>query len=356
MLRGVVRLICASVLLLPVTAGASFHVSRLSEVMSGAGGNPDVQYVEIEMMFVVQNTVRNSRLTAFNCDGTQHAVLLVVPSNVPHDGNGVHWIMASPDDGTFFAASGIHPDFTFSPGIEKTCGMVCWGAPGFVTPDPTTWDAGDPNQYVDCLAYGSYTGPRKTSIHDGTPTSGTPTTLTPGDGTKSLTRSGDTQDNAADFVLACPTPTNNTGNAGSFGCGSTTTTTTLPTGGGEGCPDLGAFSRTRAQVESQCPCASQATHAAYVKCAVGAAKAAVRAGTLPRTCQGAIKQCAARSTCGRAGAVTCCRTTAKGTEKCAIKSGASACKAPKRGTACVGSAATCCDSCSPGACASATGP
>jgi hypothetical protein len=107
--------------------------------------------------------------------------------------------------------------------------MVCWGAPGLIPPNPPTWDATNPNNYTDCVAYGGYTGTRKTmASYSGGPTSGTPTGLAPDDGTSSLTRTGATNDNLADFMLASPTPTNNTGQTG-FTTSTTVTTTTSTT-------------------------------------------------------------------------------------------------------------------------------
>src|SRR5262249_49828269 len=155
-----------------------------------------VQYVEIRMLGVTQNSVGNTRLTAFNCTGSSHSVLLVVPSSVASGTVNGHWIMAT---SAFAAAAGITPDFTWDPAtagnIDPACGMVCWGAPGPVPPNPTTWDAGNPDNYVDCLAYGGYSGTTKTSTHDGTPTSGFPTGVMAGDGTMSLTRQTTTGSN-----------------------------------------------------------------------------------------------------------------------------------------------------------------
>ena len=217
------------VLVAPTPGRALFHLAHVHEVMSGANGDATVQYVEIRMLTGLQNFVLNTRLTAFNCDGSAFDVLLVVPGNVTNAAPDVRWIMATP---SFAAAAGITPDFTWDPmmtgSIPASCGMVCWGAPGISAPMPGTWDPADPNQYVDCVAYGGYTGPRKTSIHDATPASGTPTSLLPGDGTMSLTRVSFTQNNANDFALACPTPQNNAGMTGTFPapCTGTTTTTT----------------------------------------------------------------------------------------------------------------------------------
>src|SRR5947209_7065927 len=123
----------------------------------------------------------------------------------------------------------VTPDFTFAGGIPRTCGMVCWGAS--VDPvtsfakDPATWSASEPNNYVDCVAYGPYTGPQRTGA-------GPPASATPGDGIHSLDRVTNASN---DFALACPTPTSNgpPGGAevtGTFGpCAPPTTTTTVTT-------------------------------------------------------------------------------------------------------------------------------
>jgi hypothetical protein len=88
--------------------------------------------------------------------------------------------------------------------------MVCWGAPipavGLPLPpsDPSSWDHTNPNNYVDCVAYGSYTGPTDPATNKFI---GTPTPFSP-DG-HSLQRVAETDDNANDFVCGDPAdPTN----------------------------------------------------------------------------------------------------------------------------------------------------
>ena len=95
-------------------------------------------------------------------------------------------------------------------------------------------------------------------------------------------------------------------------------------------------------------CATASNHGQYVKCISHQASADA---TLPRSCHGAVVKCAAKSTCGKPGFVTCCRTTAKGKTTCSIKSDAAHCKATKHGTACVGQRPSCCDACISGGCA-----
>jgi len=84
--------------------------------------------------------------------------------------------------------------------------MVCWGAPeGIVPPlDPNSWDHDNPSNYIDCVAYGVYTGPN--------PLGGDPTPFD-ADG-HALARIDETDDNATDFACADPaTPENNDGDS-----------------------------------------------------------------------------------------------------------------------------------------------
>lgn len=198
---------------------ATFHIAEISEVMSGFDGDPDVQFVEVERLdfaYLGQGFVANTRLTAFNPDGTLAGVLLD-PVGADFILGGVWWIMGTP---AFETASGISADFVFSPGILPSAGMVCWGAPGLAAPDPNTWDASDPDNYVDCVSYGgaSFTGTN--------PMSPNPASSGAGDNTSSLTRIGAStgkvtnpwrnSDDATDFALLTPSPTNDAGEAGTL--------------------------------------------------------------------------------------------------------------------------------------------
>src|SRR5438094_5476845 len=115
------------------------------------------------------------------------------------------------------------------------------------------------------------------------------------------------------------------------------------------CTDPSAAAATRAMAETQCPCAAT-SHREYVKCVASVAKSAVASGSLPKQCRRAVLICAAQSTCGRPGFVSCCRTSAKGVTKCSIKAHATKCTAPKRGAACVQDISCCCDACAAGSC------
>ena len=127
-------------------------------------------------------------------------------------------------------------------------------------------------------------------------------------------------------------------------------------GCGDNPGDAEAVAAARAQVAADCDCAGAPSHGAYVSCAAGVAneRANAEPPLLPRYCKGAVKKCAARSTCGKPGFVTCCRTSSAGKTKCSTKRDAAHCVAPAGGAACAGDLtfSSCCDACTDGGCAS----
>jgi hypothetical protein len=118
--------------------------------------------------------------------------------------------------------------------------------------------------------------------------------------------------------------------------------------------DAAAVAAARAQVDADCDCAGATNHGSYVSCAAHVARDRANAGLLPKQCKGEVTKCAAKSTCGKPGAVTCCRTQIKKgvpTTKCSIQKSAAACTS-KGG--CVGAFASCCDACTNEGCAGST--
>ena len=97
-------------------------------------------------------------------------------------------------------------------------------------------------------------------------------------------------------------------------------------------------------------CTTASSHGQYVSCVAHQVNANT---SLPKACRGAVKKCAARSTCGKPGFVTCCKTKSSGTTKCSTKSSSPACTdhAPAGGSACAGNHPSCCDACTATGCA-----
>ena len=115
------------------------------------------------------------------------------------------------------------------------------------------------------------------------------------------------------------------------------------------CTDNAAVAAARATADAECGgCANASNHGHYVSCVAKKATDLADSGDLPKECKGQVVRCAAKSTCGKPGFITCCRVDKKGKVKCSIKSSLDRCKAPKGGQACAGGAASCCDSCGAG--------
>ena len=199
---------------------AAHHVAQISEVLSGFAGDPDVQFVEIELLAGFQEFIANTRLTVFNADGSFNSVLLdPIPSNVSTSPGRV--LMATQE--FVELTPGVTPDFIFSPGILPDAGMVCWGAPDFLPPaDPISWDETDTNQYVDCVSYGgaSFTGSNPMMSNPESASDGA------GNGKLSLTRVIDSvgkggnpwrnSDNGTFYELLHASPENNAGVTGTL--------------------------------------------------------------------------------------------------------------------------------------------
>src|SRR3989441_12832704 len=76
--------------------------------------------------------------------------------------------------------------------------------------------------------------------------------------------------------------------------------------------DAAQVAAVRAMADEQCDCATAANHGAYVSCVDAVAAAAVADGSLRPECEDTVISCAAQSTCGRPGFVTCCTTDSTG--------------------------------------------
>ncbi|MEX0785270.1 MAG: dockerin type I domain-containing protein [Dehalococcoidia bacterium] len=211
---GLAIVVLTLMLLQPASpTGANFHISYTSEIMSGFAGDPDVQYLEVRMEFPGQHLVNDTRISAWNADGSEFEVLLLLDRDLPNDGVTVYWIAATQ---AFADLTGMTPDFTLPAGIHAPSGMVCWGAPDFAPPSDE-WDPRFPFLYTDCVAYGGYSGGNSFHVP--------PSELPPGDGVKSLERilpaaqtAGRGQaahlsapPDAEAFALRCPSPENNAG-------------------------------------------------------------------------------------------------------------------------------------------------
>jgi hypothetical protein len=116
---------------------------------------------------------------------------------------------------------------------------------------------------------------------------------------------------------------------------------------GETPGDIDALNAVRASIESQdCPCASFASHSAYVGCVRNAAFQYVLSGELPAVCRKEALRCASKSACGRPQYAPCCIFTSLGRRKCKTMLPARCIlKAQPSKPTCVGQLPSCCDAC-----------
>src|SRR5689334_5382404 len=61
-------------------------------------------------------------------------------------------------------------------------------------------------------------------------------------------------------------------------------------------------------INQKCPCDAATNHGRHVSCVAHVIKQLSDAGQIPVSCKGKVQRCAARSTCGKPGTVTCTRT------------------------------------------------
>jgi hypothetical protein len=74
----------------------------------------------------------------------------------------------------------------------------------------------------------------------------------------------------------------------------------------------------QAAIAAECPCEAAINHGQYVSCVAHIVRRFASDGTIPITCKGKVTRCAAKSTCGKAGFVTCQVPT----DTCTIATGA----------------------------------
>ena len=154
MRRRALLVVLSSLLFAPHPASATFHFMSISEIGAGFGGDLDVQFVELRLEAGGQTNLPNTRLTAFDAAG--NATELVLSDHAVANGtNGANILYATT---AFATATGVTPDFVIPAGLVSPTGMICWGAPGVAPPSPSSWDLEKPNNYVDCVAYGSFAG------------------------------------------------------------------------------------------------------------------------------------------------------------------------------------------------------
>lgn len=126
-------------------ADASFHLILIVEVYPGAHAFPDAQYVMLQTVAINENFLSGFAIHTFNPDGTPGPDFGVFTTNPTNTASGARYLMATPQAATLF---GLTPDGVATGRLPFPSGRICWASYAF----------GCGGSYVDCVAYGAYTG------------------------------------------------------------------------------------------------------------------------------------------------------------------------------------------------------
>ena len=207
---GVLLFVCAPAL-------AEFHLMSIREVYVGPAGDPNAQYVELQMYAAGQNVVDGHDLTFYGATGTLLGTVTFT-ANVPNGGNQDYILIATNEAATKF---GVTADLVMTPLLNPAGGKVCF-------------------ENVDCFSWGSYSGTHTSPSPSGnrfnsggglTADTAVRRDISGGSNPSTLDAADDTDDSAADFDFA-PSP-NPISNGPADGGG--------PGGGGGGGGGGGAF-------------------------------------------------------------------------------------------------------------------
>ena len=173
-------------------AQASFHLMMIREVSAGSDTGPTGDFVELQMYESGQHFVAGKEVRIFK-DGMLEASATFV-GNVANGANQASILVASAD-------SGLIADAILNNPVPAGGGKACFVDPGTPEPYPS------PPQFIDCVAWGSQAGDADT----GPPAPAIPAgqsierTIARGCST-ALDLPDDTNDSAADFQIAIPSP------------------------------------------------------------------------------------------------------------------------------------------------------
>ncbi len=166
---------------------ASFHLMRIDEVLAGAHGDPDVQFVELKMNSTGQRFVAGRKVEFYDSTGTPTGTF-TFPIIVSNGANNSSILVGTSQ---FAQVSTVAPDFIMASNVMAPSGRVCF-------------------ETIDCVAYGDFTGDNNGF--------GQSAEALPVAGLLSLkrVRTASPKNNSTDYSLGSPAPRNNTGASGTI--------------------------------------------------------------------------------------------------------------------------------------------
>ena len=194
----VAALIGASIGVAP-SAHALFHLIKITEIFPGTSTQSAAQFIEMQMYANDQRFLASHEVVVFDSAGVEKATYTFT-SAMQNGSSQAYVLLATPEAEEMF---GVPADLAMDASITAGGGKACFRS-----------NAGE---LIDCASWGNYSGDDAGS---GTPFN-SPLGLTPGnsmtrdvsggENADGLDEADDTNDSAADFDSASPSPTNNAG-------------------------------------------------------------------------------------------------------------------------------------------------
>lgn len=208
MVRVFILCVAAAAWVLPGSpAAANHHVMRIREVSAGTPEQPDAEFVELQMLSNNQNITNNSRLRFYDA-AEQVIATFVLPGDVATGLAQQTVLIATAAAQTLYS---VTADFTMPAAMSPAGGKVCFER-------RTTFEQ------LDCVAWGNYIDDGAVASGEaGTPFNGAEGLLagsamlrgvSGGTNPNGIDAGDDTNDSAADFAFAAPTPRANSGAEG----------------------------------------------------------------------------------------------------------------------------------------------
>ena len=175
-------------------ASASFHLIKVVEVFAGLPSAPNAHFIELQMYASGQNNVGGHSVVVETTSGGGGTTIFTFTSGgVPRGADQATILLATQEAEAHF---GVPADLRMTPVLNGSNGKVCF--------DP------EPNE-IDCVAWGTHPGSTATGPRFN-PTTGIPTgssmlrNTSGGTNPSGLDAGDDTDNSAADFQAASPTP------------------------------------------------------------------------------------------------------------------------------------------------------
>ena len=106
-------LLLASAVAAPPPPALLFHFMQIQQVIGGVNGDTTAQAIQLRMRTAGQGQVAGTCLRAFDAQGLNPVVLIVLPSNVSNEAQGAKILIASPSFASHTSPA-VVPDFTMA--------------------------------------------------------------------------------------------------------------------------------------------------------------------------------------------------------------------------------------------------